>query len=125
MKLIHTFSKFTLIGAISSVAHFGILITLVEWFAVNPILASIAGFCSGAIVNYNLNRNFTFKSNAKHKSAILKFLTIAIVGVNLNTLIMWLVINSLHLHYFIAQIIAAIFVLFWNFSFHKLWVFKN
>jgi len=89
------------------------------------ILASAVGFVLGALVNYFLDYRYTFHSNRRHGEAIIRFFTIALVGLGLNTLIMSLAIDILSLHYLLAQVVATGLVLFWNFSRNRWWTFRE
>jgi putative flippase GtrA len=52
-------------GAGAAVAHYGVLIALVELFAVHPVPATLTGFVAGGVVSYALNRRFTFAATAR------------------------------------------------------------
>ena len=98
---------------------------LVQMAGVTPVLASAGGFVLGALVNYFLNYRYTFRSNNRHHEAIIKFFTIALVGLVLNTLIISLAIDILSLHYLLAQVIATGLVLIWNFTGNRCWTFRE
>lgn len=86
------------------------------------LLASTVGAIGGALVNYVLNYRYTFNSDVAHRSAMVKFFTVALIGLLLNTAFMALLTQ---LHYFIAQIIATFFVLLWNYIANLLWTFRT
>lgn len=119
------FLCFSGIGVIGTLAHYTTLITLVQMAGVTPVLASAGGFVLGALVNYVLNYRYTFRSNSRHHEAIIKFFTIALVGLVLNTLIISLAIDILSLHYLLAQVIATGLVLIWNFTGNRWWTFRE
>ena len=82
------FMCFTAMGAVSTAAHYAILVALVHMMAADPVAASIGGFVAGAFVNYVANYHVTFQSKKRHEEAIIKFLSVALLGLGLNTLIM-------------------------------------
>lgn len=55
------FSCFFIVGALSALIQFSILISFVEFLFIEPILASTLGYIAGALINYTLNHYFTFK----------------------------------------------------------------
>ncbi len=114
-------SRFATVGAIGTGVHYAILWSLVN-AGVPVLLASTIGAIGGALVNYVLNYRYTFKSNLAHRSTLVKFFTVALIGLLFNTLIMALLTR---LHYFIAQIIATFFVLLWNYLANRLWTFRT
>lgn len=117
--------RFFVVGCASAVAHFGLLIILVQWFLVSPILASAAGALTGAAVNYSLNRHFTFKSHVRHAVGIPRFGLIAMISLALNAGFMWIGTEKLRLHYLIAQVVATAFVFLWSFYSNKIWTFND
>lgn len=118
------FIFFTAIGGIGTGGQYVTLIALVEGGLLKPLPASVAGFIVGAVINYFLNYRFTFNSNKSHKEAMTKFFIVATIGALINTALMYVGINLLHVYYLLAQIVATGIVLLWNFTANKLWTFK-
>lgn len=114
---------FIIVGVIGTAGHYLTLVTLVEVSGWPPIVATSLGFLVGALINYFLNYYYTFRSKSAHKSALVRFLTIAAVGAFLNTSLFYLIHNKIGIHYLIAQISATGTVLFFNFTFQKSWAF--
>lgn len=125
IALARQFAVFTLAGAVATSAHYTLLIMLVQVFRADPVLASVGGCILGALVGYVLNYTVTFKSKKRHQEALSKFLTIAAIGLGLNTMIMSVLTNSLRFHYLLSQVIATSIVLLWNFIANKWWAFKE
>jgi len=119
------FILFTGVGAIGTVAHYVLLIILVEMFGANVVAASTAGAILGALVNYSLNRRFTFRSDKRHGEALTKFLIIAALGLAFNSFFMFVFTEILHVHYLLAQIFSTGLVLVWNFAGNRLWTFSD
>lgn len=117
------FSRFLAAGFGSAVGHYGLLILLVQGFAAAPVPASVAGALLGALINYLLNYHFTFRSRKRHVDALLKFAFVAVVGLLLNTLLMWIGIHVLNLHYLISQVLTTGLVVIWSFSGNRFWTF--
>jgi len=119
------FIRFALVGAGGTAGHYLVLLTLVELRLAAPVLASTIGFVVGAIINYFLNRQYTFRSSVPHRSGLPKFLTIASVGMALNTSVMALMRTHFALHYVVAQIVATCSVLVWAFLGNRAWTFND
>lgn len=115
--------RYTGVGAIGTLVHYLTLISLVQAFGVDPVAASVHGFIAGGLVNYFLNYRITFKSDVPHRQALLRFFAIAFVGLIINSGIMTVAANSLHLHYLIGQVIATAVVLVWTFLGNRVWTF--
>jgi len=118
------FSRFALVGATATSIQYVILFILVHWVKSDPVLASSLGFILSASVNYILNYHYTFRSSQQHGPAVIKFMTLASVGLILNSIIMQFLTQS-ELHYLIAQLCTTFVVLFWNYSGNALWTFRS
>ena len=121
--LLRQFITFSGVGVVAAVAHYGVLILLVEMGGLSPVIATLWGFIAGAIVSYLLNRRFTFRSDRPHRSAVPRFLAVTAGGFVLNGCAMWLLNEQWGVPYLIAQVIATAVVLFWNFTANRLWTF--
>ena len=117
--------RFTLVGGIGTAAHYAVLILLVSGLLIHPVIGSTAGFLVGMVVNYLLNRHFTFASQRSHREAFWRFGTVALAGMIINTAMMTLLTVSLEYHYLLAQVLATILTLSWNFFGSRYWVFKE
>ncbi|MCE9668970.1 GtrA family protein [Myxococcus stipitatus] len=51
-------------GAIATAVDFAVVLALVEWLELLPAWATVLGALVGAVVNYSINRVFTFRSTA-------------------------------------------------------------
>ena len=116
---------FTLVGAFGTLAHYALLVILVELLDINAVSASMGGAFLGATINYILNYRFTFNSRADHRIAFPKFLTIAAVGFSINALLMWVAVNLTNLHYIVGQVGTTLVVLLWNFAGNRYWTFEE
>jgi putative flippase GtrA len=119
------FSLFSLVGVVGTIAHYLLLLTLVELANVRPVGASMAGALLGALVNYALNYRYTFGSRRLHREALPRFMVVAGVGFALNAAIMWLAVAQVHIYYMLAQVITTAIVLVWNYLGNRLWTFSE
>ncbi|OWW19320.1 GtrA family protein [Noviherbaspirillum denitrificans] len=124
-ELLSQFVRFFGVGVVSAIGHYGLLITLVQGFGVDSVGASAAGALLGAVINYTLNYHFTFRSNKRHRESAAKFAVVATIGLLLNTLLMWLGVDVLHIHYLLAQVLTTLLLLLWSFSANRWWTFRS
>lgn len=117
--------KFSAVGALGTLAHYSVLVFLVQLLSVNVLVASSTGAIVGALVNYFLNYKWTFNSNKRHSEAMAKFFAVAGVGFVMNGLFMALFTEALFMHYLIAQVMTTGIVLFWNFLANHYWTFDR
>jgi putative flippase GtrA len=126
LKHLHIqFLQFSAVGAVGTLVHYCILLTLASGLGLNAIAASSAGFACGALTNYLLNYRYTFTSNKRHREAMTKFFIVALIGMLFNGVIMSVCTVSLQWHYLLAQVAATGLVLVWNFIANRFWTFRE
>lgn len=125
IALLRQFVKFTGVGFVSAIGHYGLLIALVQLAAVPAVPASAAGALLGAVINYSLNYRYTFRSTRQHRETVLRFAAIAAIGLALNTLFMWVGVVLIGAHYLLSQVVTTVLVLIWNFAGNRYWTFRS
>jgi len=115
--------RFLLVGGFCTALQYLVLVTGVEFARVDAVYASASGFLLSAVVNYLLNRRFTWASLAPHRVAARRFATVLLIGLALNVLGMRLLHGYLHWHYVFAQVLTTVVTLLWNFTGHRRWTF--
>ena len=125
LRVFSRFLRFALVGIFGTAAHYVVLVSLVEVYGIPVLIATTAGFLSGALVNYMLNRRFTFASDAKHAIALPKFLTVSVLGALINWLVVAWLLGHLNIHYIVVQLFATAAVLIWNFTANNIWTFRT
>ena len=125
IELLRQFLRFTGVGFVSAIGHYGLLITLVQGPGVEPVRASAAGALLGAWINYTLNYRYTFRSNESHRKSAIRFAIVASVGLLLNVVFMWLGVAVMHAHYLLSQVITTALVVLWSFTANRFWTFRS
>jgi putative flippase GtrA len=123
--MFRTFRAFLLVGGASTLLHYAILFVLVEAMHADPVVASTVGFALSGLVNYRLNHRLSFRSQRSHASALPRFATVALIGLQLNWGLVYVGVYWIGLHYVVAQIVATTLVLVWNFAANGLWSFAT
>lgn len=119
------FITYAAMGAVGTVAQYAVLVGVVDLHVAGPVAGSVAGAIVGAIVNYLLNRQFTFKSSARHAEALPKFAMTAGAGILVNGAVMAFLTGHARINYIVAQLIATGVVLILTFSVNSAWTFKS
>jgi len=123
LRLLRQFFSFAGVGLCGTALHYAVLIALVNLARLDPLVGSAAGAVAGALFNYRMNYTFTFKSRQKHRVAMTRFFILVTIGLFLNIAFMAIGLEILHLHYLLAQAVATVLVLFWNFGWSRFWAF--
>jgi putative flippase GtrA len=124
-ELIRRLISFTTVGGLATVAHYVILVLLVELAGLSAVAASAAGYVAGAALNYWLNYHLTFRSQREHVDAAPRFLLIALIGLAINSCIVAIGTRLIGFNYLAVQLAATAIVLFWNFAANSAWTFSR
>ncbi|MFT4102892.1 MAG: GtrA family protein [Burkholderiaceae bacterium] len=117
------FGRFLGVGLAATALQYAVLLAGVEWVGIQAVYASALGFVSGAVLNYLLNRSYTFRSNVSHARGAARFLVVVAFGLAANVLLMLLLNGYLGWNYVLSQIVTTGGVMLWNFVGHSLWTF--
>ncbi len=110
------FLKFGLVGFSGVFVDFGITYLTKEKLHVPKYLANAIGFTTAASTNYILNRVWTFESsNPEIGWEYTQFFTISLIGLGINTLILWLLVSRFKMNFYLAKVFAIAVVTVWNF----------
>ena len=119
------FVAYAFSGGVTAVAHYALLIGLVELGGVDPVPASLAGFALGAVVSYTLNRWLTFDATRTHGEASWRFGLIAFGGFLLTGVLMHLFVKVAGLPYLPMQVVTTLIVMVFTFAGHKFFSFAD
>jgi len=119
----HKFVRFLIVGGVATFVQYVALIWTVERWHWNAVLASSLGYFLSSIANYLLNYYFTFRSDTRHGVAATRFAIVAAAGLALNGLLMELLAARLHVPYVLAQVLATVGTLLWNYWANSKWSF--
>lgn len=111
----------------------GGLAAIVEWIGfalfnkfLAYLLATIIAFCFSTTFNYILGKKMTFKNYEKKKSDLMNVFIVSAIGLGLNILFMYIMIDVFNFKYeFIAKVIATGLVFMWNYISRRLFIYKN
>jgi putative flippase GtrA len=124
--LIEKFLRFCIIGFIGFAIDFGTTWISKEKFKVNKYLSNSLGFILAASTNFFLNRYFTFRNeDPEIFIQFFKFAMVAVVGLGLNNLFVFLFTDKVRLNFYVAKIGAVGIVLFWNFGANNFFTFGS
>ena len=119
------FLRFAAVGAVGTLAHYALLIALVEGAGAPPLAGAAAGFVLGALVNYALARRLVFASGRSHAQALPRFFAVALAGLAWTALLMTAFIEGLGVHYLAAQLLTTALLLLWHYAGNALWTFRR
>jgi putative flippase GtrA len=123
MTLPRQLSTYALVGVAASLAHYSVLIALVEGAVLTPVPATLTGYVVGGVTSYLLNRRHTFDSDRPHEEAGWRFALVASFGFGITFMLMSLFVDRFGAPYLPAQLVTTIMVMFVTFAFNRAWTF--
>ena len=124
-KLIRQIIRFGIVGGLAFIIDYGVYALLTQVFSVYYILASVISFSLSVIFNYILSITWVFDVNKKQGvKEFIVFIVLSVIGLLLNSLILYLSVELLHIHELIGKIIATIIVMIYNFITRKIFIEK-
>lgn len=120
------FLKFGCVGLSGVIVDFSITWICKEMLKVPKYLANALGFTIAATSNYFLNRIWTFQShNPQIGIEYSKFFIISLVGLGINTLILWLLVSKFRQRFYLSKLFAIGVVTLWNFFMNWIFTFTH
>ena len=126
-KLIEQIMIFGIVGVLSFVIDYGLMIFLTEVFGISYLISSGISFSVSVIVNYKLSLKFVFKTDESRNKIIefIIFVVLSVIGLGINQVLMWICVDKLHIFYMISKIGVTAVVMVYNFITRKLIIEKN
>lgn len=115
-ELLRKFIKFGIVGFSGLLVDYSITWVSKEKLEIQKYVSNAIGFCTAASSNYIFNRLWTFRStNPEIAIEYSHFIFISIIGLGINTLILWLIVSKFRLNFYLSKLFAIIVVTVWNF----------
>ncbi|MFH1296424.1 MAG: GtrA family protein [Bacteroidota bacterium] len=118
------FVKFGIVGFSGVIVDFSITFVCKEYLRIQKYLANAIGFTIAATTNYLLNRVWTFEShNPNIMLEFTRFFVIALIGLGINSAIVWAMSGKLRVNFYLSKLVATIVVTLWNFLINAYYTF--
>lgn len=118
------FVRFCVVGVSNSVISFLVFYILSQQLGVNYLLGSFIGYISGIANSFIWNKIWTFHDHSSNLlGQFIKFLAINIISLGINIIVLFTLVENLHLAKNIAQLVAMGFSTVSNYMGSKIMVF--
>ncbi len=124
MKIILQFCKFGIVGLLCFLIDYGLMVALTETTNLNYFVSCGISYTTSVVVNYVLSMRFVFRGRDEMSKMmeILIFVILGIIGLAFNQLIMWIAVETFHIFYAVAKILATMMVTVYNFISRKIFL---
>ena len=120
-KLLHQIIKFGIVGVLCFCIDFAIVVLLNSALNVHYMIATFFGFTISVMVNYLLSMKYVFtrKEELDRKKEFAVFLLLSLVGMGINTLVLWLCVDVIYAYvHWVQTATAALFDLLAGIGIH-------
>ncbi|WP_342985679.1 GtrA family protein [Clostridium saudiense] len=122
---INKFIKFGLVGVLNTLINW-IIFALLNFVGVYYIVANVIAYAIATANSYIWNSKWVFKYNGKDKKeTTAKFIILNLIGLALNTAILYFLVDILSLNKLVGLVITTAIVMVINYIVNKIWVFKE
>jgi putative flippase GtrA len=114
--LVLKFIKFGVVGLSGVFIDFGFTWVCKERLRIQKYGSNAIGFSIAASWNYFFNRIWTFQSdNPEIMTEFGLFFLISLIGLAINTLVLWLLVSRYHKNFYLSKLFAIGVATAWNF----------
>lgn len=123
MSTTRQLATYATVGVGATLAHYAVLIALVEGGGWRAVPATLCGYVVGGVVAYLLNRRHTFESERPHAEATWRFALVAFAGFCVTYALMSLFVDRWGAPYLPAQMVTTVLSMFVTFALNRRWTF--
>ncbi len=116
-------ARFSAVGAITTVVHIGVAMTVVAAAGANPSVGAMIGFVAAFMVSYFGHFRFTFAASGRYRDYLPRFAVSSLASFLLSTAAVWVATAILGIDYKPAMFALAIIVPVCNYLVNRFWVF--
>ncbi len=119
--------RFVISGGMATTVNLGVLFALTHLFSLWYILSSVIAFMVAFFVSFMMQKFWTFEDSSKThlQSQAFIYFSIILVGLGVNTALIYSFVEYAHLHYLAAQLISGLFIAVMNYFSYKHLVFRE
>ncbi len=117
--------RYGIVGATGAVVDLVALYFLTEFVGWHYLLSATLAFIFSALLNFYLNRVWTFRVLADPKKQLVIFAFVSVSGLLLNNCILYALVEWLGFYYMYSKVVAIALVTIWNFLWNKYLTFKK
>ena len=115
------FGRYALVGTTAFIIDYATMVSLKELCGFPVMLATTIGFTVSVVFNYfaSMRYVFTHRDELTRRREFIIFVVLALIGLGLNNLLMYVGVYILNIDYRIFKILATMMVALYNFSSRK------
>jgi len=125
MKGLRQIGWFGVVGLTATVVHVSVGLGLNKGLGVPPFWANLVAFCCALGVSFLGQTRLTFPGSAAREGAFVRFTLVAVSGLGMNQIIVWLLTSILGVPYEVALAVIIVTVPAATFLLLKFWALRH
>lgn len=117
-------ARFGVVGIAAMAVHWLVVMALVP-LGLRPLIANVVAFAIAFNVSYWGHRNWTFDSDASHRTTFWRFFAVACASFVLNECLYYVLLTYSHLGYQLALALVLVTVAALTFVLSRQWAFRK
>ncbi|MEK7642537.1 MAG: glycosyltransferase [Patescibacteria group bacterium] len=119
--------RYLVAGIIAASTNIGLLYIFTDIFKIWYLYSSLLSFVIAVVLSFILQKFWTFNDRETEKvhHQFGRFLGVAILGIGINTVCMYILVDILSIWYIFAQIITGAIIAIFNFLMYKFFIFRQ
>jgi putative flippase GtrA len=119
--------RYLISGGTAALVNFATLFALVQFMHVHYLPASILAFVVSIAVSFAMQKFWTFRDKLTHDihMQFSRYVVVISSSLLINTVVVYLLVETLHTWYLLAQVIATVIVAVINFFAYRHFVFEE
>lgn len=124
MNLFLQLIKFGIVGGISTLLDYGLMLLFAEVFGIFYLLSSTLSYAISLVFNYAASMRYVFRGreDMNRIKEFLIFTVLCLMGLGINQLVLWMIVEYAGIDYRLSKIAATGVVMVWNFVTRKLFL---
>lgn len=120
------FLRYGISGGLAFIFYFVLLFVGTEYFSLHHLVSLVVAYVISIFVNFTVSRFFVFRSkNAAILKEAVSFFLVAMVGLVLQALIVWVGVEGFEMNYLLMNILASGVVYGVSFTLNKFLTFRD
>lgn len=116
--------KFSLSSLVSFIIDY-ILYILLILSTDNLLLSNITSRIISGTTNYLINKNIVFKNKSNPLKSMIKYFTLVIIILIINTILLDILVNKIYINKIISKLLVELFLFIFSFILQQKLIFKN
>jgi len=120
------FCGYIICAGAAAIVDITLLFVLIEFLEISYLFSNVISYSLGMIVNFSLNKTLNFRNKSKEVfSQFSIFVGIALLGLVVNELVLFTLVDGFNINYVLAKVFALIVAGLFNYFGHKTYTFKK